>query len=59
MIRGEPLGLLRAASIPGLALVAGSMHAWAIALPVGGQPVWWLQLGPVNTSEVHQRRGRS
>lgn len=35
---------LRAASAPAFALIAGAMHAWAIASPVEGQPVWWLQL---------------
>lgn len=44
VIRLKSLATLRAASAPPLALIAGSMHAWTIASPVGGQPVWWLQL---------------
>lgn len=44
VIRLKSLATLRAVSAPALALIAGSMHAWSIASPVGGQPVWWLQL---------------
>lgn len=40
----KSLATLRAVSAPALAFVAGFMHAWAIASPLGGQPVWWLQL---------------
>lgn len=44
VIRVKSLATLRAVSAPALAFVAGFMHAWAIASPLGGQPVWWLQL---------------
>lgn len=44
VIRVKLPATLRAVLAPALSLVAGFMHAWAIASPLGGQPVWWLQL---------------
>lgn len=50
---------LRAACAPALALVAGFMHAWAVASPTEGQPLWWLQLAAVALLVILLDRCRS
>ena len=56
--RGISLAL-RAASAPALALVAGFMHAWAVASPTEGQPLWWLQPAAVALLVILLDRCRS